>query len=129
MYVLSYRFTSLGKLNYMATFSSPNWMPFMLLFGLCFMCTMLGVRGSLLTSPAAPLLIRLTTQQTDWQYSYYAKNIKGCLSSEMIYIERDTLVGLHFSTVLKILAWNNYLAHQLASNTKFRQLNSLKALQ
>ena len=62
------------------------------------------VTGSLLTSPAAPLLIRLTTQQTDWQYSYYAKNIKGCLSSEIIYIEHDTLVGLCFSTVFKILA-------------------------
>ena len=61
------------------------------------------VTGSLLTSPAPPLLIRLTTQQTDWQYSYYAKNIKGCLSSEIIYMEHDTLIGVRFSTVLKIL--------------------------
>ena len=62
------------------------------------------VTGSLLKSPAALLLIRLTTQQTDWQYSYYAKNIKGCLSSEIIYIEHDALVGLRFSTAFKILA-------------------------
>ena len=62
------------------------------------------VTGSLLTCPAAPLLIGLTTQQTDGQYSYYAKNIKWCLSSEIIYIEYDTLVGLRFSTVFKILA-------------------------
>ena len=63
------------------------------------------VTGSLLTNPAAPVLIRLTTQQTDCsRYSYYAKNIKGCLSSEIIYIEHDTIVGLRFSTVFKILA-------------------------
>ena len=30
--------------------------------------------------------------QTDWQYSYYAKKIKGCLSREIIYIEHDILV-------------------------------------
>ena len=53
--------------------------------------------------PAPPLLICFTTQQTDWQYSYYAKNIKGCLSSETIYIEHNTLVGRRFSTVFKIL--------------------------
>ena len=89
------------------------------------------VTGSLLTSPAAPLLICLTTQQTDWQYSHYGRNIKGCLSSEIIYIEYDTLVGLSFSTVFKNLKYShkkNYLAHQLASNTEFRQLHSLKTL-
>ena len=76
------------------------------------------VTGSLLTSPAAPLLKRLTIQQT----VIMPKIIKGCFSSEIIYIEHDTLAGLHFSTVFKILAWKNYLAHQLASYTEFRQL-------
>ena len=31
----------------------------------------------------------------------HSKNIKRCLSSKIIYIERDTLVGLCFSTVFK----------------------------
>ena len=85
----SYRFTSLRKLNKMAVLSffipklnSIQTLVWPVLY-------VYHVTGSLLTSPAAPLLIRLTTQQTDCQYSYYAKNIKGCLSSKKVYIEHD----------------------------------------
>ena len=89
----------MGKLNYMAVLSffipKLNSIQTLVWPVLC----VNHVTGSLLTNPAPPLLVRLTTQQTDWQYSYYAKNIKGCLSSEIIYIEYDTLVGLCFSTV------------------------------
>ena len=55
------------------------------------------------TRPAAPLLRRLTAQQTDQQYSYYAKNVKGCLSSEIICVELDILIGLRASPVFQNL--------------------------
>ena len=52
-----------------------------------------------LTSLVAPLLRRLTTLQTDRQYSYYAKNVKGRLSSGMISLKHDTLFGLRVGPV------------------------------
>ena len=54
-----------------------------------------------LTSQAAPLLTRLTTQQTDQQYSYYAKNVKGYLSRKIICVEHDALIGLRVSPVFQ----------------------------
>ena len=61
------------------------------------------ITGSLLTSTSAPLVRRLTAQQTDQQYSYYAKNVKGCLSSEIICVELDILIGLRASPVFQNL--------------------------
>ena len=64
------------------------------------MCTnMLPIH--FLTTPAAPLLRCLTTQQTDGQYSYYAKNVEGCLSSEIICVEHDILIGLRVNPVFQ----------------------------
>ena len=50
-----------------------------------------------LTNTAATLLRWLKTQQTDWQYSFYNKNVEGCLSSEIICVELDTLKGLQLA--------------------------------
>ena len=54
-----------------------------------------------LTSPAGPLLKWLKTQQTDQQYSYYDKNVKGCFSCEIVCVEHDTLMSLQVSLVFQ----------------------------
>ena len=38
---------------------------------------------------------------TDGQYSYYAKNVEGCLSSEIICVEHDILIGLRVNPVFQ----------------------------
>ena len=60
------------------------------------MCTDL-VTGllSVFTTPAA-LILRCSTQQTNKQYSYYPKNAKGYLSSEIICVEHYTRIGPAF---------------------------------
>ena len=70
---------------------------FKLLFGQCSMCTNI-LQVHFPTSPAAPLLRWLTTQKTDRQYIYYAKNVKRCLPRETICVEHDTLMGLRVSS-------------------------------
>ena len=83
-----------------------------------------------LTNPAAPLLKLLTTQQTDQQYSYYAKNVRGCLSNEILCVDHDTLIGLRVGPVFQNTHMKkNHSAHKLASNTEFRQLHCFKTLQ
>ena len=77
-----------------------------LLFGQCFMCTNI-LQVHFPTSPAAPLLRWLTTQKTDRQYRYYAKNVKRCLSKETICVEHDTLMCLRVSQIVQ----ENHSAH------------------
>ena len=80
-----------------------------------------------LTSPAAPLLRWLKTQQTDQQSCYYAKNVKGCLASKIIYVEHETLMGLRVSPVFQ----NTRLEKLFSTSTskQYRQLHSFKTLQ
>ena len=76
------------------------------------MCTnMLQVH--FLTSPAVQLSRRLKMQQTDRQYSYYDKNVEGCLSSEIICIKHDTLMDLRVSPVFQ----NTHLDKSFSSYT------------
>ena len=63
------------------------------------------VTGSIFTNTAALLLRLLTAQQTDRQYIYYDRNIKGCLSSEIICVEHDMLIELR----VRPLFQNNHL--------------------
>ena len=40
-------------------------------------------------------------QQTDRQYSYYDKDVEGCLSSEIICVEHDTPMDLQVNLVFQ----------------------------
>ena len=86
---------------------------FKLLFGQCSMCTNI-LQVHFPTSPAAHLLRCLTTQKTDRQYIYYAKNVKRCLPRETICVEHDTLMDLRVSSS----HGNNLSARQLANNCR-----------
>ena len=59
------------------------------------------VTSSLSHQPSSPILKWLKTQQTDQQYSYYDKNVKGCFSCEIVCVEHDTLMSLQVSLVFQ----------------------------
>ena len=107
-----------GKLNYMAVLSF--FIP----------------KSNSIQTPVLPvlqcssaLLLRCLTQQTDGQYSYYTKNVKGCLPNKIICIEHYTLVGQQVSPVFQIIHLKQTFTLQLASYTEFRQLHNFKTLQ
>ena len=70
--------------------------------------------------------MRCLTQQTHWQYSYCAQDVKGYLSSKIICVEHYTLIGLRVSSVFQYThltvqykySLKNHSAHQWASNTQ-----------
>ena len=72
------------------------------------MCTDL-LQVHFLTSPTGPLLKRLKTQQTDQQYSYYDKNVKGCLSCEIVCLSMIHLwvyeLVPHMETIFQRVNW------------------------
>ena len=77
------------------------------------------VTGSLSHKPSSPIIemIKRKTPQTDRQYSYYAENVKGCLSSEIIYVEHDTRMGLQVSLVFQ----NTHLEKSLSTSSTGKQ--------
>ena len=78
---------------------------FKLLLGQCSKCTNI-LQVHFLSSPEAPspLLKKFKhSKQTDRQSCCYTKDVKGCLSCEIVGVEHDTLISLLVSPVSRVI--------------------------